>query len=144
MEVQVKLCGNAVLPTKAHPEDTGYDLTIISIVKDMSIKNSTDVIYMFDTGVSVKPPSGYYIDVVPRSSFSKTGYHFLNSVGIIDATYRGTIRIVIKGDQSLKDINLPYTGFQMIVRKLEFTSIRQVDSLDETQRGDGGFGSSGL
>ena len=97
---------------------------------------------MFDTGVSVKPPAGYYIDVVPRSSFSKTGYIFSNSVGVIDSTYRGTIKIMIKGDETLKIMKLPFTGFQMILRKLELASIRQVDSLDETERGDGGFGSS--
>jgi len=136
MEIQVKLSDGAVMPTKAHPEDTGYDLTLISLVKD------NGGICMFDTGVSVKPPAGYYIDVVPRSSFSKTGYMFSNSVGVIDSTYRGTIKIMIKGDETLKNMMLPFTGFQMILRKLELASIRQVESLDETDRGCGGFGSS--
>jgi len=142
MEIQVKLSTGAVLPTKAHPSDTGYDLTLIKLEKDMSVIGSNEFIYMYNTGVAVKPPAGYYLDVVPRSSFSKTGYTFSNSVGVIDSSYRGTIRIVIKGDTSLRDMTLPYTGFQMVLRKLEYSSIRQVDSLDETERGCGGFGST--
>lgn len=142
MEIQVKLYDGAVMPTKAHPEDTGYDLTLISVVKDMSIENSPECIIMFDTGVALKPPTGYCVDVVPRSSFSKTGYSFANCVGVIDSTYRGTIRIVIKGDQSLRELELPYKGFQMILRKFEYSFIRQVESLDSTDRGSCGFGSS--
>ena len=96
MEIQVKLTDGAFIPTKAHLEDTEYDLTLISLVKDMSLvkdiaiysseKSSSECIFMFDTGVDVKPPIGYYIDVVPRSSFSKTGYSFSNCVGVIDST----------------------------------------------------------
>ena len=154
MEIQVKLSNGAILPTKAHPEDTGYDLALISIIKDMTLDRDTsdgasyavkhERIYMFDTGVAVKPPPGYYIDIVPRSSFSKTGYHFANSVGIIDSNYRGTIRVVIKGDETLAMRPLPWVCFQMILRKREDASIRQVASLDDTDRGAGGFGSTSL
>ena len=142
MEIQVKLSDGAVMPSKAHPEDTGYDLTLISVVKDMTISNSSECILMFDTGVARKPPVGYYVDVVPRRSFSKTGYSFANCVGVIDSTYRGTVRLVIRGDASLRDLELPYKGFQMILRKFEYSFIRQVDSLEDTVRGCGGFGST--
>lgn len=135
MELLIKLCHpDAILPTKAHPDDTGYDLTIISLIKTMDENTK-----MFDTGVAVKPPEGYYTEVVPRSSFSKSGYLLANSVGIIDSSYRGTIKIVLRGAGELQ---MPYKGFQLILRKREDAVVKQVDFLEETERGEGGFGST--
>ena len=131
---------DAVIPTKAHPSDTGYDLTLIRMSKDMSRCGQT--IIMYDTGIAVCPPDGYYTEVVPRSSLSKTGYMLANSVGIIDSTYRGSIKIVLYGDESLKSQELPFRGFQLILRKLEEAETVEVDDLDSTVRGEGGFGST--
>ena len=131
---------NAVIPTKAHPSDTGYDLTLIRMSKDMSRGGQT--IIMYDTGIAVCPPDGYYTEVVPRSSLSKTGYMLANSVGIIDASYRGSIKVVVTGDNSLGGLSLPFKGFQLILRKLEEADVVEVDDLDVTVRGDGGFGST--
>ena len=142
LKLRVKKCDpDAVIPTKAHPSDTGYDLTLIRVSKDMSRAGQT--IIMFDTGIAVCPPDGYYTEVVPRSSLSKTGYMLANSVGIIDASYRGSIKVVVSGDNSLDDLTLPFKGFQLILRKLEEADVVEVDDLDATVRGDGGFGSSG-
>jgi dUTP pyrophosphatase len=66
-----------------------------------------------------------------------------NSVGIIDASYRGSIKVVLTGDDSLGGLSLPFKGFQLILRKLEEADVVEVDDLDATVRGDGGFGSSG-
>lgn len=130
---------NSVIPTKAHIEDIGYDVTIISIFKVVN-----DRITMYETGISVKPEDGYYVEIVPRSSFSKTGYVLANSIGVIDPNYRGTIKIaVIKVDITMPDLPIPYKGFQLIVRKVENVTIQQVDDLDNTTRGSGGFGSTG-
>ena len=134
---------NAVIPTKAHPSDTGYDVTLIRVSKDMSIPGSEQKIIMYDTGIAVCPPDGYYTEVVPRSSLTKTGYMLANSVGIIDSSYRGSIKVVVSGDNSLDDLTLPFKGFQLILRKLEEADVVEVDDLDATVRGDGGFGSSG-
>lgn len=133
---------DAVIPTKAHPSDTGYDLTLIRVSKDMSIPGSEQKIIMYDTGIAVCPPDGYYTEVVPRSSLSKTGYMLANSVGIIDSSYRGSIKVVVTGDDSLGDLSLPFKGFQLILRKLEEAEVVEVDDLDATVRGDGGFGST--
>ena len=132
---------DAVIPTKAHPSDTGYDLTLIRVSKDMSIPGFEKII-MYDTGIAVCPPDGYYTEVVPRSSLSKTGYMLANSVGIIDASYRGSIKVVVTGDDSLGDLSLPFKGFQLILRKLEEADVVEVDDLDQTVRGEGGFGST--
>jgi dUTP pyrophosphatase len=128
----------AVVPSKAHHDDIGFDLTIIDIAKTIS-----DRITMFETGVAVKPPHGYYTEVIPRSSFSKSGHVIANSIGVIDPQYRGTIKIVvIKVDEKAEPLKLPYTGFQLVLRKAETCAVEVVDELDQTARGDGGFGST--
>ena len=136
----LKKDSRAVIPTKAHPEDIGYDLTVIALEKKVSEK-----IDMYDTGLVVKPPPGYYIEIVPRSSFGKSGYVLPNSIGIIDPQYRGTLKVmVMRVDESVPHFELPYRGFQLVLRRAEQnTKIEEVDSLDSTVRGEGGFGSSG-
>ena len=57
---------------------------------------------MYDTGIQVKPQYGYYFEIVPRSSLSKSGYILANSIGIIDPSYSGNLYIVlIKIDDNL-------------------------------------------
>ena len=139
----------SVFPTKAHPSDVGYDLTIVN---EEPVKYGKA--FLYNTGIAVKPEDGYYIEIVPRSSFSKLGYSFANCVGIIDPDYRGTLKIAINWteiehghifyprDHPLEHL-LPCKAFQMIVRKLEKSSLIKVEDLDDTVRGEGGFGSSG-
>ena len=127
-----------VFPTKAHQSDIGYDLTAIGIFKKVSSR-----ITMFETGIRVSPPTGYYLEILPRSSLSKTGYMLANSVGTIDPDYTGTLKIaLIKVDESIPDLELPFTKCQLVLRKAEYSEMVQVDTLDQTVRGDGGFGSS--
>jgi dUTP pyrophosphatase len=129
---------SAVIPTRAHPSDIGYDLTAISMYKKIS-----DNITLFDTGIRISPPEGYYVEILPRSSMSKTGYMLANSVGTIDPTYTGTLKIaLIKVDKELPEIELPFTRCQLILRKAEYADMVQVESIEETLRGEGGFGSS--
>jgi dUTP pyrophosphatase len=128
----------ACVPTKAHPTDIGYDLTAIDVFKQISNR-----ITLFETGIRVSPPDGYYIEILPRSSMSKTGYMLANSVGIIDPSYTGTLKIaMIKVDDDLEDIKLPFTRCQLVLRKAEYMEMVQVESVEKTVRGDGGFGSS--
>jgi len=128
----------ACKPTKAYPDDIGYDLTAIGVYRKIS-----DSITLFETGVKVCPPPGYYIEIVPRSSISKTGYMLANSVGTIDPPYRGTLKIaLIKVDQKMPDITVPFTRCQMVLRRAEYSQLAVVDSLEKTERGSGGFGST--
>lgn len=140
-KILVKLADpDAVPPSKAHPEDVGYDLTVISLVKSISANT-----FMYDTGIQVAPSSNStYIEIVPRSSIYKHGFILANSIGIIDPNYRGTLKVVLtKVDHSLPNFSLPYTGFQLIVRKVNDIPLEITDlSLDITDRGDGGFGST--
>lgn len=154
METLVKLDDGAIIPTRAHPTDTGYDLHVISctIVNGATIApyyDNHELLARFETGVHIKPPSGYYFDVVPRSSFSKLGFTFANSVGIIDDTYRGSIQLMVRGPFDLlapytyDEKKFPLKWFQLVLRKREDCVMTLVDSLDTTERGNGGFGSTG-
>jgi len=64
-------------------------------------------------------PTGYYFEVYARSSLSKTGYILANSVGIIDGNYKKTIKVsLIKIDNSMPDIKLPFKGMKLVLRKM--------------------------
>lgn len=136
----VKTVPEAVVPTKGTEFSVGYDLTAISVYKKISDKTT-----LYDTGIKVQPPLGFYTEILPRSSLSKTGYILSNSVGVIDPDYTGTLLIALsKIDDSMPDLILPFTRCQLILRKVEQYELVQVDSLDETVRSSGGFGSTDI
>ena len=82
--------------------------------------------------------------MVGRSSISKTGWALANSIGIIDSSYRGSIIVaLIKTDPSALELQLPCRIVQIIPRQLILMEAIEVDSLDDTERGEKGFGSSG-
>ena len=126
---------NAIAPAKSRFSDTGFDLHIISLKKKIGLTN------VYNTHVSVKPPSGYYFDVVPRSSITKMGYFQTNSVGIIDCGYTGDILIgLTKMNKDIDDLELPCKIAQLIPRKLELITMRETLDIKETSRGsDGGI-----
>ncbi len=135
---------NAVVPFKHRISDVGYDLTIIRVVKVYGSK-----ITMFDTGIKVKPPIGYYTKIVPRSSLIKSGYILSNSVGIIDSGYQDTLKICLtKIDSSLPDLELPFTCCQLILEKLNHFEMTEHTYepifKNPTSRGLGGFGSTDI
>jgi dUTP pyrophosphatase len=129
---------NAVDLYKKNSTDSGYDLTIIKKIKQVG------QIEFYDTGISVKPPSGYYFDLIPRSSLSKSGYILANSVGIIDKTYTGNIIVpLIKIDKTFPDIEIPSRVVQLIPRRIIHFDVLETKEIQKTIRGTNGFGSSG-
>lgn len=133
-----KLSPDAFAPWKTRASDSGYDLYLIGL------KKVTGNIYMYTTELQVKPPYGWYFDVVPRSSLHKKGYMLVNSVGIIDRTYRGPILApLLKFDPDAPDLELPCRALQLIPRPIVHFNPVEMESLDETQRGHGGIGSTG-
>lgn len=130
------------LPAKSHPGDAGFDLTA------MGLEPLRDGVYSFDTGVSVQVDEGYYCEVVPRSSIVKTDFVLANSVGVIDPDYRGRIRVVLRylgqgGGEAEARALLHQRIAQLLIRRLEPVRIEAVEALEETARGQGGFGSTG-
>ena len=129
---------NAVFPTKGTPDSIGYDLTAISVYKTVNPQT-----ILFDTGLQVKPPEGYYTEILPRSSLTKSGYVLANSVGVIDPDYRGNLLIALtKVVEAAPNLTLPFKLCQLVLRKVEDFELKQVQVLDDTVRGDGGFGST--
>ena len=139
MKVKIKkLHTSATIPTYAKEGDAGLDLTITTI-KDETYQ----VTYGF--GIAVEIPKGYVGLVFPRSSIKKTELMLSNSVGVIDSGYRGEIQATFKklagsvshkyfvGDRAVQLIIIPYPS-------IEFEEVKE---LSETERGNGGFGSTG-
>ena len=132
------------LPSRAHPDDAGLDLTA------MAVEMLRPGVFVFDTGVSLAPEAGYYCEVVPRSSIVKTEFIQANSVGVIDPSYRGRIRVVLRylgreaDEGAAQAAALVGTRIaQLLVRRNEPVRVVAAEALDETRRGAGGFGSSG-
>ena len=141
MKVKVKLHGNAEMPQFAYGNGAvGADIKCISY----SIVDMDGYGYIeYDTGISVQPPEGYYIEAGPRSSCSNYGLILSNSVGIIDPDYRGTIKARFKWIKGTAKYEVGDKIIQLILRRKYDFEFEQVDDLDETDRGDKGFGSSG-
>jgi deoxyuridine 5'-triphosphate nucleotidohydrolase len=132
---------SAVMPSKASYSDAGYDLTII---KEHKVLNSDTKLY--DTGIKLDIPNGYYVEIVPRSSISRSGYMLANNVGIIDQGYRGNLYIALrKVNKDCEDLVLPWKCCQFIVKKQVFSRLKlSTEDLTKTRRDCGGFGSSDL
>ena len=134
----IKADPDAVIPFKNRVSDVGLDLTAIKKTKDIN-----SVTIMVDTGIIVAPPLGYFSKIYPRSSLVKSGYMLANSVGIIDGTYRDTLKIcLVKVDENAPEITYPFKCCQLIFEKQVFMNMEEVTSLDETTRNLGAFGST--
>lgn len=148
MEVKIKkLSKDAVIPKYAHDTDAGLDLTATS-------KEYKDGVYIYGTGLAIEIPKGYVGLIFPRSSNYKQDLWLTNSVGVIDSGYRGEIKFMFKdvlvdkiispgelnehktwqvGDRIGQLIIMPYPSINLV----------EVDKLSDSDRGTGGFGSSG-
>lgn len=128
----------AVVPSK-RITDVGFDLTVVSVFKQVSALTT-----MYETHISLNIPLGYYVELVPRSSLSKTGYMLANSVGIIDPGFTGTVKVpLIKVDPTTPDLILPARVAQLILKQYVISDSYTTNELIETSRGNGGFGSTG-
>jgi dUTP pyrophosphatase len=142
-----KMHPDAKPPTRAHPTDAGLDLYACEATYIPEYKA-----VKYDTGIAVAIPEGYVGLLFPRSSICKTRQRLVNSVGVIDSSFRGTIGIVM--EDRFSGVQDPHTVDYMphyqIGDKLAqlvvvpcLTSAIEVDELSDTARGQGGFGSSG-
>lgn len=135
-----KLHKDAVIPTQAKNGDAGFDLTAI----DDGINDCEGRYIEYDTGIAIQPPEGYHTEIFPRSSISKYGLFLANSIGLVDNGYRNSIKLrfkkLAKGNEYVKGDKIG----QLVIRKTENIEFIEVDELSETERGDGGFGSSGV
>lgn len=125
-------------PLKTRDEDIGYDLF------SRKIEDCGDYIKVY-SGIATAPPEGYYLELVSRSSTYKMGLILYNSVGIIDTGYRNEIiGIFYKTSiyEGLPEVNSRL--MQLLVKKQIDSEFIETDILNESLRGEKGFGSSGL
>jgi dUTP pyrophosphatase len=129
----------AVPPSKSRASDSGYDLTILEKVKQIG------EVALYSTGLRITPEYGWYFDLVGRSSIIKSGYMLANGFGVIDRSYIGPIMVpLVKVDKSAPDLELPCRLVQIIPRPIVDFDIVEVAELEQTSRGAGGFGSTGV
>lgn len=101
---------------------------------------------LIPTGLYIELPDGYEAQVRPRSGLAlKKGVTVLNSPGTIDSDYRGEIKVImINLSNETTVINTGERIAQLIVAKFEKVTFKEVDELNETERGEGGFGHTGV
>lgn len=135
------LCENAVVPENAYQGDAGIDLHSTEDVVLAPFQRK-----LVGTGLAVAIPEGYAGFVLPRSgSAIKQGLSLVNAPGLIDSGYRGELKCIAVNMDPETPIHICVGDriAQLVIMKVESALPVQVDLLDDTQRGSGGFGSSG-
>ena len=144
-DIQVKikkLDQELPLPRYANPGDAGLDL--YSAV-DVVIEPMRRV--MIPTGVAIALPEGYAGFVQPRSGLAaKKGLSIVNTPGLVDSGYRGELKVCAINLDPSKSIHIERGEriAQLVIKRVPAVRLEEVDELDETDRGAGGFGSSGV
>lgn len=129
------------LPAYAHPGDAGADLcTAVDIVLDPGERATVP------TGLAIALPDGYAAFVHPRSGLAaRCGLTLVNAPGTVDAGYRGEIRVTLINTDRTTPVKLARGDriAQLVVQRVERAMFVEADSLPESPRGTGGFGSTG-
>lgn len=143
LKIKVVNKGTQPLPVYATAQSAGMDLRA-NIDKPILIKSLDRV--LIPTGLHIALPEGYEAQIRPRSGLAiKHGITCLNTPGTIDADYRGDVGVEL--------VNLSHEDFvvqpgeriaQMIINKVEQAELIEVEVLDDTERGEGGFGHTGV
>ena len=142
MELPVaKLKPEAVLPTRAHEGDAGLDLYACEAAHIGPGER-----WSVGTGVAVEIPDGHAGLVLPRSGLAKKhGIALVNAPGLIDSGYRGEIRVLLLNTDPAETFRVEPGDriAQLVISPIALTEPVETQSLADSSRGDGGFGSSG-
>lgn len=146
MEVAVQLAITRLdkdlpLPSYAHHGDAGLDLYA---AHDLSLAAGQRA--LLGTGIAIAIPEGFAGFVQPRSGLAiRAGLSFVNTPGLIDSHYRGEIKIIAVNLDPTTPIELRRGDrvAQLVVQRVENVRLVEVDALEQTTRGEGGFGSTG-
>jgi dUTP pyrophosphatase len=142
MQVKIKKVNSlAQIPSYAKDGDAGMDLIATSIISD----TPTQITY--GLGVALEIPKGFVGLVFPRSSIRKTRLQLSNSVGVIDSGYRGelqaTFNKINNNSVSENDYKVGDRVAQIMIIPHPPIEFEEADELSDTERGEGGFGSTG-
>ena len=137
MNIKIKkLHPNAIIPEYAKIGDAGLDLTAV----DFEV---TGLHITYKTGLAVAIPEGFVGLLFPRSSVYKTGQYLTNSVGVIDSGYRGEIMLKFTRPELDSQYKVGDRVGQLIIMPYPQIKLEEVEDLGTTDRGRGGFGSTG-
>jgi dUTP pyrophosphatase len=140
LPVKIRLLkDNAMLPIYSKEGDAGMDLTITEIISN----TTSDVTYGF--GIALEIPVGYVGLIFPRSSIRKYELLLTNAVGVVDSGYRGEIQATFKKTNKLDSLKYQVgdRGAQIMILPYPQIEFVMSEDLSETDRGEGGFGSTG-
>ena len=143
MKIELKkLNENAVLPSRGSNEAAGYDLYALA---DQPIEIEPHKTVMVGTGLSLAIPDGYFGGVFARSGMaSKRNLRPANCVGVFDSDYRGELMVPVHNDsEEKKIIEAKERIAQLIILPYLSVEFDEVEELNETARGESGFGSTG-
>jgi len=150
MRTKIQLFDVGKVPYKKHQDDACYDMYAAEITQ------VRPGLVRVRLGVAIQPPEGYRVAIYPRSSISHTGWSLANSLGVGDNNYTGEYAAVFQATPIGYNFRLnefTYAPFPYKVGdrvcQMELVTYKQidwdvVDTLDDTERGDGGFGSTGV
>ena len=140
MKVKIKkLHPLAVIPTYAKSGDAGMDFVATKVISEETYSIT------YGTDIAMEIPEGFVGLAFPRSSIRKYELNLSNSVGVIDSGYRGELQATFRkthGDSS-ETYNIGDKIFQMIIIPYPQIKFEESDELSDTERGEGGFGSTG-
>ena len=143
MDVRIKKLNDlAKIPTRGSKFSAGYDLYAATNY-DIQIPPHSTV--KIGTGLAMDLPYGYFGAIFARSGIaSKQGLRPANCVGVIDSDYRGPVKVALHNDSN--EVQIVVQGeriAQLVLMGYLATDFEEVESLEETERGTGGFGSTG-
>lgn len=143
-EIEVKILNNlAKLPTYGSKDAAGADLYAAT---DYDITIAPHQTIKIDTGLAMAIPEGYFGAIFARSGIAtKQGLRPANCVGVIDSDYRGPIIVALHNDSDIDQVVPAHSRIaQLVILECNPFDFTIVDELDATERGEGGFGSTGV
>lgn len=147
MKIKIKKLNRAaVIPSYAKDGDAGLDLTAVGL-ESVYVGDSPTHRIKVKFGIAVEIPRGYVGLVFPRSSVYKNEARLSNSVGVIDSGYRGEISVVLDLDAATSLFRTYRAGdrcAQLIIMPYPHIEFDEVDELTPSERGVGGYGSTGV
>lgn len=146
MNIKVRrMSEEAKLPTRGSEKAAAYDVYACLPDKNALVTIMPHQTMLIGTGLRMAPPEGFYVGVYARSGLSsKEGLRPANCVGVIDEDYRGEYLVAVHNDSEVtRSVRHGDRIAQILLQKRYDMDFEEVDELDTTGRGDGGFGSTG-
>lgn len=138
-----KLYKDTTIPTRGSEEAAGYDL--YAHLTDDQVSLNPGETYMVSTGIAIEIPKGYFGAIFARSGIaSKRNLRPANCVGVIDSDYRGEVKVPLFNDSDkIQNLENKERVAQLVIMPYLNVTFNEVEELSESNRDQGGFGSTG-